>query len=276
MSVIVLGAIGVVAATLLFLVSKRFYVHEDPRIAEVEALLPGANCGGCGYNGCHDFAGACCKATSLDGLHCPGAGNEGMARIAELLGLKAAAAAPRVAVLKCNGTCDARPARATYDGAMTCTAANLVGAGPTACAAGCLGLGDCVAVCRFGALSIDTTTGLPVIDQDKCTACGLCVKACPRLLMELRPKGPRGLRVWVACNNHEKGAVARKACKNACIACSKCVKVCTHDAVTVAADLSVINPEKCKLCRKCVEACPTGAILTANFPVKKTEQTAEA
>lgn len=275
LSVIVLGAIGVVSATLLYIVSKRFHVHEDPRIAEVEELLPGANCGGCGYNGCHDFATACCKAENLNGLHCPGAGNEGMAKIADLLGLTAAATAPKVAVLKCNGTCDARPQRAMYDGAMSCAAANLMGAGSTGCAAGCLGLGDCTVACRFGALSIDKETGLPVIDEEKCTACGLCVKTCPRLLLELRPKGPRGLRVWVACNNHEKGAIARKACKSACIACTKCVKVCTHDAVTVTADLSVIDPEKCKLCRKCVEACPTGAILTANFPVKKTEQSAE-
>lgn len=275
MSVIVLGAIGVVSATLLYIVSKCFHVDEDPRIAEVEALLPGANCGGCGYNGCHDFASACCRADSLNGLYCPGAGNDGMAKVADLLGLTPAVTAPKIAVLKCNGTCDARPQRAMYDGAMSCVAANLVGAGPTACAAGCLGLGDCLAACRFGALSIDAETGLPVIDEEKCTACGLCVKACPRLLLELHPKGPRGLRVWVACNNHEKGAVARKACKNACIACSKCVKVCPHEAVAVTADLSVIDPEKCKLCRKCVEACPTGAILTANFPVKKPQQPAE-
>ena len=276
LSVLVLGAIGVVSATLLYVVSKRFHVHEDSRIAEVGALLPGANCGGCGYNGCHDFASACCKATSLDGLHCPGAGNEGMAKIANLLGLTAAVTEAKVAVLKCNGTCQARPQRAVYDGASSCAVANLTGSGPTACAAGCLGLGDCVSACRFGALSIDTETGLPVIDREKCTACGLCVKACPRLLLELRRKGPRGMRVWVACNNRQRGVPARKACENACIACSKCLKECTHDAIVVADNLSVIDPAKCKLCRKCVNVCPTGAILTANFPVKKLEKAAEA
>lgn len=268
-AIIALGGIGIIGAMALYGVSRRFHVEEDPRIAEIEELLPGANCGGCGRSGCHDFATTCANATSLDGLTCPGAGDEVMKKIASIVGLAAESATPMVAVVKCNGSCDIRRQIVCYDGAHSCAVAAAVSAGDSGCPDGCLGCGDCVASCKWDAMSIDPETGLPVIDESKCTGCGACVKACPRSVMELRPKGRRGMRVWVACNNHERGPEAMKVCDVSCIGCSKCVKVCTHDAVKVDRNLAYIDPEKCKLCRKCVDECPRGAIHTANFPVKK-------
>lgn len=275
-SLAVLGGTGVIAAVVLYVVARRFRVEEDPRIADVEALLPGANCGGCGCSGCHDFAVNCCRATSLDGLNCPGAGAEGMQRIARYLGLAAAPARPQVAVLRCNGSCQVRPCTARYDGALSCRLLNTLASGQSGCAWGCLGCGDCVAACSWGAMHMDEATGLPVIDTDKCVGCSQCAKACPRSIIEMRPKGPRGMRVWVACANRDRGALARKVCGAACIGCSKCLKECTHGAITVADNLSYIDPALCKLCKKCVAVCPTGAILTANFPVKKAPAAAPA
>ena len=136
---------------------------------------------------------------------------------------------------------------------------------------GCIGFGDCQVACAFDALHIDPTTGLPVIDEDKCTACGACTKACPKLLLQLRKKGPKGRKVYVACKSQDKGAVAKKACQSACIGCSKCVKECPFEAITVQNNVAYIDDTKCRLCRKCVAVCPTGAIHAVNFPVKKDE-----
>ena len=262
MPLLLLGGIGVVGALLLYLVARRFHVEEDPAVEQVEALLPGANCGACGCKGCHDFAVTACARRSLDGLVCPGAAPGAMDRVAEILGVSASATEARVAVLHCNGSCEARPRPFRYDGAESCAVMAAVGAGTSACSYGCLGCGDCVSVCRFGALSMNPETMLPEVDTERCTGCNACVKECPRGLFDLRPRGPRGLRVWVACNNRQRGAVARKACSAACIACTKCYKACTHGAINISENLSYIDPGACRLCGKCVDECPTGAILT--------------
>ena len=263
-SIIVLGAIGILGAAVLYIVARRFYVKEDPRIDRVEALLPGANCGGCGRS-----------ATSLDSLSCPASGSAVMKQIGEIVGLAAVETKPKIAVIKCNGSCDVRPQVAHYEGAPTCSILATLGAGQTGCPNGCLGCGDCVAACPYDAIHMNDATGLPEVDEDKCVGCGACVKACPRAIIELRFKGPRGMRVWVACANKEKGAFAMKECKVACIGCSKCAKECTHDAITVANNLAYIDYEKCKLCRKCVDVCPTHAIHAVNFPVKKAQPAPE-
>ncbi len=271
LSIIVLGTIGILGAAVLFVVARCFHVQEDPRIDSVEALLPGANCGGCGRSGCRDFAAACVKADTLDGLSCPSSRAETMKKIGEIVGLAAAVAKPKIAVIKCNGTCDLRPALARFEGAPSCSVLASLGSGSSACPNGCLGCGDCVASCPYGAMRMNHETGLPEVIEDKCVGCGVCAKSCSRSIIELRYKGPRGMRVYVACSNKEKGAQAMKECKAACIGCSKCVKVCTHEAVSVASNLSYIDFEKCKLCRKCVDVCPTHAIHAVNFPVKKAE-----
>ncbi len=271
LSIIVLGIIGIVGAAVLYVVANRFKVNEDPRIDEVEALLPGANCGGCGRSGCRDFACACVGADTLDGLSCPSSSAETMKKIGEIVGLVAPVTKPKIAVIKCNGTCDLRPALARFQGAPSCAVLASLGTGESACPNGCLGCGDCVEACPYGAMRMNRETGLPEVVEDMCVGCGVCVKSCPRQIIELRAKGPRGMRVYVACSNHEKGAQAMKECKVACIACSKCVKVCTHEAITVTGNLSYIDYEKCKLCKKCVDVCPTHAIHAVNFPVKKAE-----
>ena len=132
-------------------------------------------------------------------------------------------------------------------------------------------------VCKFEALHMDPETGLPVVDQEKCTACGACVKKCPKMLFELRKKGPHDRRVYVACMNRDKGGVARKSCTAACIGCGKCVKACPFDAITLVNNLAYIDFNKCRLCRKCVPECPTGAIHDVNFPApaRKAEAVAD-
>ena len=271
-AVIVLGAIGLIAALVLFAASKKFAVYEDPRIAQVNELLPGANCGGCGFAGCGGMADALVKgadAGSIDGLNCPVGGADVMGKVADLLGMAIANGEPKVAVVRCNGTCEHRAKIAEYAGLRTCAAMHACGAGETACGFGCLGCGDCVAACQFDAIRINAETGIAEVDEEKCVACGACVKACPRSIIELRKKGPKGRRVYVSCVNKDKGAVSMKACKVSCIGCGKCEKECPFGAITVGNNCSYIDPEKCRLCRKCEKVCPTHAIVAVNFPAPK-------
>ena len=250
-AVISLGAIALVSAAILYVASKKFAVYEDPRIAQVGAVLPQANCGGCGYPGCSGFADACVKAGSLEGKFCPVGGQPVMTKVAEILGLDAAAAEPMVAVVRCNGTCANRPRTNSYDGAKSCAIAASLYGGETGCSFGCLGCGDCVSACQFGAIRMNPETGIPEVDEAKCTACGACAK--------------------------DKGGVARKACTVACIGCGKCVKVCPFEAITLENNLAYIDPNKCKSCRKCEEACPQNAIVALNFPPRKPKvETTEA
>ncbi len=271
-AVLALGLIGIAAAIILYFVSQKFKVIEDPRIDEVTDQLPGANCGGCGYAGCRNFAEAIVKAGNMDNLNCPVGGNAISAAIAPILGIEVTEKAPTIAVVRCNGTKENAPAKATYDGAQTCAFANALFAGESGCPFGCLGCGDCVAVCQFDAMYMDPITGLPVIIEDKCVSCGACVKACPRNIIELRPKGKNSRRIYVNCINKEKGAISRKNCSVACIGCGKCVKACAFDAITLVNNLAYIDADKCKLCRKCASECPTGAIVELNFPPRKEKE----
>lgn len=269
-----LGVIGAASAAILYLVGQKFRVEEDPRIEEVEEVLPGANCGGCGFPGCSSFAAACVKADSLDNLLCPVGGQKVMSKVAAILGQEAPATAKKIAVVRCNGTCENRPRTNLYDGSSSCAIASALYGGNTDCSFGCLGLGDCVDACSFDAIHINPETMLPEVDEDKCTACGACVKACPKGIIELRKQGPKSRRIFVSCVNRDKGAVAKKACDTACIGCSKCQKTCPFEAITVENNVAYIDADKCRLCRRCVEVCPTHAIRELNFPPRK-EKTAE-
>lgn len=271
-TVISLSGIGVTAAIVLFLVAQKFKVFEDPRIDQVEDELPAANCGGCGFPGCRNFAEALVKAEDFEDLYCPVGGNETMGKIAELLGKAAVTQEPKVAVLRCNGACEFRPKINKYDGTETCIIAAALYGGDTGCEYGCLGYGDCVLVCKFDALHMDAETGLPVVNDVNCTACGACVKECPKNLFELRKRYKKDRKIYVACMNEDKGGPAKKSCSVACIGCTLCFKVCTFDAITMNNNLAFIDSEKCRLCRKCAPVCPTDSILEIGFPPKK-EQT---
>lgn len=271
-TVVILSIIGTLSAIILYFVAKKFKVYEDPRIDRIEAALPGANCGGCGFAGCRAFADACVGKGELSELFCPVGGNDTMGGVADILGIVATKKDPRVAVLRCNGSCEFRPKTNIFDGAMSCAIASSLYSGDTGCQYGCLGCGDCVAACQFDAIHMNPETGLPEVIDDKCVACGACVKACPKTLIELRRKAPKDRKIYVACRNQDKGGIARKACSVACIGCSKCEKECKYDAIIMANNLAFIDSDKCKLCRKCVSVCPTNSIIELNFPPRKVKE----
>lgn len=274
-TVLTLCALGVLAAVVLYFVAQRFRVEEDPRIDEVEKMLPSANCGGCGFAGCRGMAEALVKRPDISALYCPVGGAECMNRVATYLGKVAPVKEPQTATVRCGGACAKRPRTNEYDGARSCAVAASLYAGETGCAFGCLGFGDCVKVCTFGALRMNPQTGLPEIDPEKCTACGACVKACPKRIIELRKRWPGNRAVYVSCVSHDRGAAVMKACKAGCIGCGKCVKVCPFGAITLDKNLAYIDPQKCRLCRKCVNECPTGAIVLSNMeplPATKVKQ----
>lgn len=268
-SLITLGLVGAISSIILFFTAQKFHVFEDTRINDVEEALPSANCGGCGFPGCRAFAEACVKAETMDGLNCPVGGAPTMENVANILGRTVVAASPTVAVVRCGGTCDHRPRMNEYDGVQHCFIAHNLYSGETGCSFGCLGLGDCEVSCEFDAIKVNPVTKLPEVDEDKCTSCGACVKACPKLLIELRKKGPKSRRIYVSCRNEDRGPIAKKSCDVSCIACTKCEKVCPHEAITISNNLAFIHDDKCKLCRKCVEVCPTNAIVELNFPPRK-------
>ena len=268
-SLITLGLVGAISSIILFFTAQKFHVFEDTRINDVEEALPSANCGGCGFPGCRAFAEACVKAETMDGLNCPVGGAPTMENVANILGRTVVVTAPTVAVVRCGGTCDHRPRMNEYDGVQHCFIAHNLYSGETGCSFGCLGLGDCEVSCEFDAIKVNPLTKLPEVDEDKCTSCGACVKACPKLLIELRKKGPKSRRIYVSCRNEDRGPIAKKSCDVSCIACTKCEKVCPHEAITISNNLAFIHDDKCKLCRKCVEVCPTNAIVELNFPPRK-------
>ena len=255
----VVAGVAIILGVLLALVSRFFAVAEDEKVKAVRACLPGVNCGACGYKGCDDYAAAVADGSAKPNLCVPGAeatANE----LGEILGIQVEAPEDLVAFVHCNGNCEATSKKASYDGITSCKAASMLYGGPDACRFGCLGLGDCMAVCPSDAICIKD--GIARVNTALCLGCGLCKDVCPKHIISLIPQVTEAV---VVCSNTEKGADARKACKNACIGCKKCEKVCEYNAVTVVNNLANIDYDKCKGCGKCAEACPTGAMQRVVF-----------
>jgi Na+-translocating ferredoxin:NAD+ oxidoreductase RNF subunit RnfB len=260
-SIIVTGAfmagLGGLLALLLAIASKRLYVYEDPRIDQVEELLPHSNCGACGTAGCHNFAEKAVAGQIEPGRCSVNTPDQNM-KIAALLGVALGDVEKRVARLACAGGKHVATMRAQYAGLSTCRAAALAGGGGKSCAWGCLGLGDCADVCDFGAISMDRN-GLPVVDGSKCTACGDCVDICPKNLFSIHGVSHK---LWLACRNEEDGDVAEAACEVACTACGRCVVDAAPGLIRLERNLAVIDYDKNeKASRQAIERCPTGAIV---------------
>lgn len=252
--VLVLSIMGILFGILLGVAAKVFRVEKDERIEKIAELLPGANCGGCGYAGCAGFAEAVVRGEAKPN-GCPGTKDENIQKIAEIMGVTVKSGPKMVARVLCKGTCDNVSKKCTYDGISDCIASVRYGGGDKACAYSCCGLGSCVSVCRFGAIKIEN--GVAVIDEEKCTACGMCVKTCPRKVISILPKDKK---TYVACKSKEKGAAMKDICKAGCIGCKLCEKACEYDAISVKDNLAEIDYDKCTDCGACAEKCPKKVI----------------
>lgn len=271
MIIVVLVGIGAFFGVVLALADKKFAMEVNPLIQEVEEVLPKGQCGACGFAGCAKYAEAVVEQEDVPPDLCVPGKAAVAAKVAELTGKKAGASVPRYAHLKCRGTRTAAVMAARYEGVPDCAAAKLVQGGPKGCKYGCLGFGNCVRACPFGALSMGED-GLPVVDKAICTGCGKCVATCPQALLVLQTFDAP---VQVECSSHDKGPAARKLCKNACIGCGLCMRSCTHGAIRLDRFVAVVDTEKCRDCEEpvCLEKCPTKAI-SQMIGVRAAEKTA--
>ena len=252
-----MSALGIVLGLALAIASRKWQVQEDPRIDQVEELLPHANCGACGFPGCRAFAEAAVKG-EVKPSGCTVNSAEGTKAVAAVLGVDAGRAEKRVARLACAGGKHVARMRAAYTGLATCRAAVAAGGGGKACAWGCLGLADCERSCAFGAITMDAY-GLPVVDEDKCVACNDCVVACPLALFSLQPLSHK---LWVACKSLAEGDEALADCEVACTGCGRCAADAPPGLISITRNLAVIDYRKNTLASPIpTERCPTGAIV---------------
>jgi Na+-translocating ferredoxin:NAD+ oxidoreductase RNF subunit RnfB len=249
--------VGAAIGIFLGVAAKKFEVEVDEKEQEVRELLPGNNCGACGYAGCDSMAQAIAKGEApVNG--CPVANSETHAKIAEVMGTSAEVADKKVAFVKCAGTCDKTKLKYNYYGIDDCKKAAVApGGGPKQCTYGCTGFGSCVKVCQFDAIHV--VDGIAIVDKEKCTSCGLCIAECPKNLIELVPYNTN---TFVRCNSNDKGKDVKAACSIGCIACKMCEKACQFDAVHVNDNVAKIDYSKCTNCGECAKKCPTKVILS--------------
>lgn len=253
-AIAVVGFIGALAGVGLSIASVKLAVPRDEKAEEIEELLPGANCGACGFSGCSGYAAALAKGEAATNLCAPG-GAAAAKAIAAALGQEGGEFVPTAAVVACNG-CEANTQdKAFYAGLQSCAAAMQLFGGKGSCSYGCIGFGDCAEVCDNDAIVIED--GVAKINFAQCGACGKCVKACPKHLISIVPIKPQAV---VLCSNRDKGAETRKVCKAGCIGCMKCQKVCESGAISVKNFVASVDPEKCNNCGACIEACPVKCI----------------
>lgn len=265
-AVLVLGLLGFLFGAVLSYASKKFEVYVDPKVEQTIELLPGANCGGCGFAGCAALAEAIVTKGAAVSL-CPVISSINRKKIEENLGLNKNSDSSKkpivkAALVKCNGRDSDEYKKFEYMGVPNCQAAVLVQNGPWLCPHRCVGLGSCVAACAFDAIKIGPHH-LPEVDEDKCVACGKCVLACPKQLIEMVDKEQA---VHVKCNSIQKGADTRKVCQVGCIGCGLCKKVCAYDAIVIENNLAHIDYDKCVNCGACVAVCPQKTIIMEEKP----------
>lgn len=253
-ALLVVASVGVAAGILLALASHFFKVEVDEKVSRVREALPGSNCGACGFAGCDSYAEAVASGKAAPNLCVPGAAGVA-ASLSEILGVECEAKESGVAFVACNGNCNATTKKAEYEGIESCAAAGMLYGGPSSCIYGCIGCGDCAAVCPADAICVRDS--LAHVDPRKCIGCSLCVKTCPKHIISIVP---RNATTAVMCSNEEKGAVARKNCKNACIGCKKCQLNCPEKAVSVKNNVATIDYSLCTGCGVCAEVCPTKCI----------------
>jgi len=253
--ILTMGVLGLLFSIGLSIAYQKLKVEEDPRVEKINEILPQANCGACGYSGCRAFAQAVANE-KVEITGCPVGGEEVSQKIAEIMGTEAGKSEKKIARLHCRGNNEAAKNKGTYLGIKTCYAAHIIG-GNKECVYGCLGYGDCEKACPFDAIKMGKQ-GLPVVSEEKCTACGKCVEACPRNLFELHPISQN---IMVFCRSQDSAAAAKKACKNACISCGICVRACP-EAIVLEKNLAIIKDDKKIDPDKipAIEKCPTDAI----------------
>ena len=257
--VVSVAVLALVFGGLLGFSSKKFYVEVDPKVEQIAGLLPGANCGGCGFPGCNVFAQAVADSkAAYNG--CPVNANESNASIAGVMGIEATTSERKVAFIKCNGIDDNVKRNYVYSGPKSCVAAaQLAAGGSKACAYACIGLESCKNICPFDAVKM--VDSIAEIDPAKCVACGKCVEVCPKGLIDMVYDKAK---VRVMCNSQDKGKVVRENCRAGCIGCSLCKKNCPEDAIEMENNIAIINYDKCTSCQACVAKCPTKAIKVLN------------
>ena len=251
---LLLGGLGLVFGGILSFASKKFHVDVDERVEQVKACLGGANCGACGYAGCDAFAAAVVEGKA-PANGCAPAGEKGIQEISRIMGLEVSDTERMVARVLCQGEKGIAKERYQYDGYQSCAIATSLAGGPKDCRFACVGLGDCQDKCKFDAISMKN--GIAFVDPDKCTACGACVKACPRGVLKLMPLSQN---VIVRCRNSDIARTARAVCMDACIGCGRCLKECQYDAIVVENGFARIDPDKCTRCGACATVCPCKCI----------------
>ena len=259
---LVITAIGIIVGAGLVFTGKKFHVPVDEREAEVRAVLPGNNCGACGYAGC-DAAAAAIVSAPVN--VCPVGGGPVAEKVGGIMGTDAEILERRVAFVRCKGTCEVSGMQGAYTGIRDCRSAALSGLNLKNCDYGCMGLGSCVNVCPQGAITL--VDGVAVVNRNKCVACGLCVKACPKGLIELVPESKH---VAVQCMNRDKGPQVKKVCSVGCIGCTLCTRQCPFDAIHMDGNLAHVDYDKCEQCGKCVKKCPVG-VITPPCPIMQKE-----
>ncbi len=252
--VIIVAVIGLIAGVGLSLASKFMAVSTDEKQEKIRAALPGANCGSCGFSGCDGYAAAVAAGEAEPDKCAPG-GEAAASAIAEILGVSVSTV-PKIAFIACNGNRDITKEKYNYNGVMSCSAANMLHGGPLDCRYGCIGFGDCVRACPFGAIKYEN--GKPAVCADICVGCGNCTAVCPKSLISLIPKDHK---TTVNCSNKEKGASVVKGCGVSCIACRMCEKACEQGAIKVVDNLATIDDSLCTNCGKCREVCKRGVLI---------------